>query len=87
LGKLWGNQPEIAQVELTNLLSPEQLAELDLFDRLQLQAVLVVCRECKSLSEAGRLLFAVSRTQRGSTNDADRLRKYLGKFGLDWANL
>ncbi|MEQ1738367.1 MAG: RNA repair transcriptional activator RtcR [Methyloglobulus sp.] len=87
LGKLWGNQPEIAQVELTNLLSPEQLAELDLFDRLQLQAVLAVCRECKNLSEAGRLLFAVSRTQRGSTNDADRLRKYLGKFGLDWANL
>ncbi|TDB27521.1 hypothetical protein ATCM_07525 [Stenotrophomonas sp. ATCM1_4] len=33
---------------------------------------------------AGRELFAVSRTQRASTNDADRLRKYLAKFGLDW---
>jgi transcriptional regulatory protein RtcR len=26
----------------------------------------------------------VSRTQRASTNDADRLRKYLAKFRLDW---
>ncbi|MEQ1484556.1 hypothetical protein [Methyloglobulus sp.] len=42
---------------------------------------------CFIRAEAGRLLFAVSRTQRGSTNDADRLRKYLGKFGLDWTNL
>jgi len=31
-----------------------------------------------------RELFAVSRTQRASTNDADRLRKYLARFGLDW---
>jgi transcriptional regulatory protein RtcR len=87
LSKLWGNQPEIDQTELTNLLSPELIAELDLFDRLQLQAVLTVCKECKSLSEAGRRLFAVSRTQRGSTDDADRLRKYLGTFGLEWSNL
>ncbi|MXV12039.1 hypothetical protein DYQ93_13500 [Xanthomonas sp. LMG 8992] len=28
--------------------------------------------------------FAVSRMQRASTNDADRLRKYLARFGLDW---
>jgi transcriptional regulatory protein RtcR len=51
---------------------------------LQLQSVIQVCRECSNLSEAGRRLFSVSRTQRGSTNDSDRLRKYLGRFGLDW---
>ena len=44
------------------------------------------CRSA-SLSEAGRTLFAASRTQRTSTNDSDRLRKYLAKFGLDWASL
>ena len=43
-----------------------------------------VCARSKSLSAAGRELFAVSRTQRASTNDADRLRKYLAKFRLDW---
>jgi transcriptional regulatory protein RtcR len=78
-------EPEAAKI--SGLLTPEQLAELDLFDRMQLQSVLTVCKQCKSLSEAGRKLFAVSRSQRGSTNDSDRLRKYLAKFGLEWANL
>jgi transcriptional regulatory protein RtcR len=29
-------------------------------------------------------LFNVSRQQRSVINDADRLRKYLMKFGLEW---
>lgn len=87
LSKLWGNHKENEQSMLIDLPSAEQLADMDMFDRLQLQAVLSVCRECNSLSEAGRRLFAVSRIQRGSTNDSDRLRKYLGKFGLEWASL
>jgi transcriptional regulatory protein RtcR len=62
----------------------ERVAELDRFDRVQLEDVLRVCAGATSLSHAGRLLFAVSRTQRSSTNDADRLRKYLARFGLDW---
>jgi transcriptional regulatory protein RtcR len=57
---------------------------LDHFDRLQLQAILAVCRNSASLSDAGRALFNVSRTQRSVINDADRLRKYLLKFGLTW---
>jgi transcriptional regulatory protein RtcR len=81
-----GWQPQNnAPTALETLLTAEQIDGLDLFDRLQLQAVIQVCRECSSLSEAGRKLFAVSREQRSSANDADRLRKYLAKFGLDWA--
>jgi hypothetical protein len=38
-------------------------------------------------SMAGRTLFRASRTRRASANDADRLRKYLQRFGLDWARL
>jgi transcriptional regulatory protein RtcR len=30
------------------------------------------------------MLMAVSRAQRSSINDADRLRKYLARFDLDW---
>ena len=38
-----------------------------------------------SLSEAGRALFAQSlAARRRSTNDADRLRKYLARFGLSF---
>lgn len=62
-------------------------AELDLFDRMQLEQVIAVCRDSASLSEAGRKLFDVSRQHKTSSNDADRLRKYLARFGLDWAGV
>lgn len=58
--------------------------ELDLFDRVQLRAVIDVCRRSASVSEAGRELFAVSRQEKANPNDADRLRKYLARFGLAW---
>lgn len=60
---------------------------LDEFDRAQLAAVLRACRESPSLSAAGRRLFAASRQSKTSRNDADRLRKYLARFGLDWAQV
>jgi len=87
LRKLWAVDQEPLLTLVDGLFSPEQLAGLDLFDCLQLQAVLAVCQQCASLSEAGRRLFAVSRGQRSSANDADRLRKYLAKFGLDWVGI
>lgn len=60
-------------------------AALDPFDRVQLAAVIRACRQSSSLSAAGRHLFAASRAEKASQNDADRLRKYLARFGLDWA--
>jgi len=67
---------------LDRLLERPRLSTLDRFDRIQLEEVVRVCRTARSLSEAGRLLFAASRTARATTNDADRLRKYLAKYGL-----
>jgi transcriptional regulatory protein RtcR len=69
---------------LDGLLPAESLAELDLFDRVQLETVVNVCRQARTLSEAGRKLFDRSRMQRTVVNDADRLRKYLQKHGLSW---
>lgn len=63
---------------------PAELADIDLFEQSQLATVLEVCRASSSLSEAGRQLFAVSRQQKKQPNDADRLRKYLARFGLSW---
>jgi transcriptional regulatory protein RtcR len=59
-------------------------AKLDTFDQLQLQCVIAVCRRHASISDAGRELFNMSRQQRSVINDADRLRKYLLKFRLEW---
>jgi transcriptional regulatory protein RtcR len=67
-----------------SLLGPERSAELDRFDRAQLAVVIKVCREARSLSEAGRMLFGASRGRKKTANDADRLRKYLARFNLDW---
>jgi transcriptional regulatory protein RtcR len=66
------------------LLSQDRLSEIDPFDLVQLEYVLRTCRESRTLSEAGRSLFAVSRQKRSQANDADRLRKYLLRFDLDW---
>lgn len=69
------------------LLGAAAARGLDRFDRVQLADVLGVCRRSSTLSEAGRELFAVSRTERAKANDADRLSKYLKKFGLDWKSV
>ena len=69
---------------MEEVLGAERAAELDRFDRVQLADVISVCRQARSLSEAGRLLFSQSRARKQSTNDADRLRKYLTRFGLSW---
>lgn len=68
-------------------LIPDAEQSLDRFDRIQLAEVLSICQQSKSLSDAGRKLFKVSRTTKKNPNDADRLRKYLAKFGLSWKML
>ncbi len=75
------------QLDLESILTPDQLAAIDLFDQIQLAAVIRICRESRTLSDAGRRLFSVSRVSKNSTNDADRLRKFLARFGLSWNDL
>ncbi|NLE38110.1 MAG: sigma 54-interacting transcriptional regulator [Pirellulaceae bacterium] len=79
--------PEADESLLASVLGPERTAELDRFDRVQLAEAIRVCRQSKTLSDAGRRLFGVSRTRKKLPNDADRLRKYLGRFGLGWDDL
>jgi transcriptional regulatory protein RtcR len=66
------------------VLGVARAGEVDRFDRVQLAEVIRVCRASRSLSEAGRSLFAASRGKKTRVNDADRLRKYLARFELDW---
>jgi transcriptional regulatory protein RtcR len=85
LKKHWGT----GSIEKTARLLPGSIdaAKLDLFDRVQLEEVVRVCRGAKSLSEAGRKMFSVSRQSKSQANDADRLRKYLSRFGLKWDDI
>ena len=87
LKRLWSGQTDDGLGILADVLEAEALSAIDPFDRVQLAETIRVCRTSRSLSEAGRTLFAASRTRRSSANDADRLRKYLARFGLDWATV
>lgn len=80
----WGAGEVFKDESLASLLSPEALAEIDPFDRVQLSETIRICQNSRNLSEAGRTLFSASRSRRKSANDADRLRKYLARFKLDW---
>jgi transcriptional regulatory protein RtcR len=87
LRKKWhrpGTGGKEAGAELSEFLDNEALAEIDPFDRVQLAYVASVCLRSQSISDAGREIFSVSRTKRAVTNDADRLKKYLTKYGLSF---
>jgi transcriptional regulatory protein RtcR len=83
LRQLW-RPVRALSADLDSLLGMDAAAQLDPFDALQLEAVVRVCRASKSLSDAGRKLFAVSRLAKRQPNDADRLKKYLARFDLSW---
>jgi len=86
-------EEELQRLQETWRVAPSQavagldISNLDLFDQRQLETVISVCRQSQSLSEAGRALFAVSRQKKANPNDADRLRKYLARFGLNWESV
>ena len=80
-----GESPSPAALQ--EFLDDRQLEELDLFDRAQLDFVVDVCRRRRSLSDAGRTLFGASRTRKTFSNDADRLRKYLARFGVEFSKI
>ncbi len=86
LSRQWQTAASDGDASLIAALLPDTDA-IDLFDRAQLAEVVRVCRASSSASAAGRALFAASRQAKASQNDADRLRKYLARFGLDWAGV
>lgn len=71
---------------LLSVMDQTHLSLIDPFDRPSLANTIIVCRQSESLSDAGRKLFAVSRQNRKTQNDSDRLKKYLAKYALSWAD-
>jgi len=69
---------------LAGLVSAETLQTLDYIEKIQLDAVVRVCRQCQSAAEAGRRLYDVSRLQKSSSNDSHRLGVFLKKYGLSF---
>ena len=88
-----GTNPIITSAEgksnalLQRLLGEDAESKYDLFELAQLKEVLRVCSQSKNLSDAGRKLFAVSRLRKSTSNDADRLSRYLAHYGLSFARV
>ena len=87
LARLWRIEAADQSEDLVAAVLGARSAEIDPFDQAQLAAVIATCRRHRSLSAAGRELFAVSRARKASGNDADRLRKYLARFDLRFEDL
>jgi transcriptional regulatory protein RtcR len=87
LRRQWAGLDPDPDATLLGAVMGDRADTLDAFDRVQLAGVIRACRASRSLSEAGRRLFARSMEGRASRNDADRLRKYLDRFDLTWAAL
>ena len=89
LQKNWNRseQNHLNTPQLEEFLNDDLIADIDPFDRPQLAYTISVCTTSKSISDAGRKLFSVSRKKRKTTNDGDRLRKYLHKFNLSFEDL
>jgi transcriptional regulatory protein RtcR len=76
-----------SDADLINLLGDNYKQRLDEFDLIQLKHVIKVCRESDSMADAAKKLFAVSFKTKKSSNNSDRLSKYLAKFGLKFKSL
>lgn len=91
LKRLWRHHAQSSlgedDVDLETVLDRTTVEQMDLFDAMQLKVVIAVCRQSKSMSDAGRKLFAVSRGAKAKPNDADRLKKYLARFALGWEDV
>jgi transcriptional regulatory protein RtcR len=85
---MWrATETDIYNKLVNEVIGAERAEQLDRFEKVQLADVLKVCKASKSMSEAGRKVFAVSRTKNQKVNDADRLRKYLSRYNIKWGDL
>lgn len=90
LEQLWGGGAATKDDALTkriNQVIGARSESLDRFDLVQLVEVIKAIAETDSMAEAGRALFAQSRTQKANPNDSDRIRKFLMRFDLVYADV
>lgn len=65
----------------------DRVHTLDRIELVQVVEVLKVIAETDSMAQAGRELFAHSRAEKANPNDTDRVRKFLVRYGLVYADL
>ncbi len=74
-------------IDISELISNDIYNSLDEFELVQLSHVIKICKESSSAAAAAKRLFANSIKEKSSTNNSDRLVKYLAKFGLKFKQI
>lgn len=74
-------------IDLSQYLGDGYIDNYDEFDLVQLSHVITICKASDSMADAAKKLFAVSFKAKKSSNNTDRLSKYLAKFGLKFKDL
>jgi transcriptional regulatory protein RtcR len=82
-----GTSTEADEKVLTAALGKDYAEKFDSFDLVQLAHVIRTCRSSRTMAEAGRRLFSVSRAAKEKPNDTDRVKKFLTRFGLSWESV
>ncbi len=72
---------------LAQTLAADVYEKIDYFEKCQLAHVIKVCKESKSMADAGRKLFDKSRLEKSASNDSQRLKVYLKKYDLEFKKL
>ena len=78
---------DASSLDLAPLLGAGYAERYDAIDLVQLAYVVSVCRQSETMSAAAKKLYAVSRLAKKSSNDSDRISKYLARFGLKFREL
>lgn len=79
------SMPEDEYLKL--LLGSGYSGRYDAIELSTLKYVLDVCKTCSSAAEAGRRIYNVTRGNRATPNDSDRIAKYLKTYNLKFSDL
>ena len=69
------------------ILGTDSSKSIDYYEQLKLANLIQVCKDSRSMAEAGRKLFNVSRVAKKSSNDSHRVKQLLEKYGISFDDL
>lgn len=89
LQKKWsgGNNGNDALVILSKALDSTAIENMDYYEQVSLACIIETCQNSKSMAEAGRKLFNISRNAKSSNNDSHRVKQLLSKHSLSFDDL
>jgi len=86
--QITGNHPPSDDLNyIESILGEEKFKSIDLYEQISLAPLLRICRDSKSMADAGRRLFNISRSKKSSSNDSHRVKQILDKYGITFRDL